>query len=183
MSGARSRSYSLLLFASALAFSAACSHSAPNPSTDPPAPGVPVPAPAPVPTPVPGAALPPPGAAVAAAAQLAHDAGVPSPTVKIVFRTFPARRGVIMWGGKRLGIVDRNAPLVVERPRDSGPLDVVVRVSGYIPVHTRAYTFTDSNVDVRITPLDKKDTIYGFKEPLPPDAGVPFPGEPGEIPE
>ncbi|MEO8177652.1 MAG: hypothetical protein ABI895_02360 [Deltaproteobacteria bacterium] len=180
MSGARSRHYSALLFATALAFSAACSHSTPDPSTDSPAPGVPVPAP--VPTPVPGPALPPPGAAVAAAA-LAHDAGVTSPTVKIVFRTFPARRGVVMWGGKRLGIVDRNAPLVVERPRDSGPLDVVVRVTGYIPVHTRAYTFTDSNVDVRITLLDKKDTIYGFKEPLPPDAGVPFPGEPGEIPE
>jgi hypothetical protein len=114
----------------------------------------------------------------------APDAGAaPSATVKLVFRTFPSRPAVVMWGGKRLGIIDRNKPLVVERPRDSGPLDVIVRSTGFIPVHTRAYTFNDSNIDVKLTLLEKKDTIYGYKEPLPPDAGVPFPSEAAEIPE
>jgi hypothetical protein len=122
------------------------------------------------------------GAALAAAAGAGQgaDAGAPSDTVKVVFRTFPPRRALVMWGSKRLGFIDRNAPLVVERPRDSGPLDVVIRADRYLPVHTRAYTFKDTAIDVRITPIEKKDTIYGYKEPLPPDAGAPFPSDMAE---
>jgi hypothetical protein len=179
--------FGAVLFGPVLALSAACSNSNSSPTATSSSPTAPPPAPAPAapaPTPptAPAPALPT-SAATLASAHLSHDAGVPSSTVKIVFRTFPGRRGVVMWGGKRLGFVDRDTPLVVERPRDSGPLDVVIRVTDYLPVHTRAYTFTDSNIDVRITPLDKKDTIYGYKEPLPPDAGIPFPGEPTDIPE
>lgn len=103
------------------------------------------------------------------------DAGAPlSPTVKLTFRTFPARRASVMWGSKRLGFTDRGKPLVVERPRDSGPLDVVVRSEGFLPVHARAFTFDDAFVDVRITPLEKKDTVYGYQQPLT-DAGAPPP--------
>ncbi|MEY4544269.1 MAG: hypothetical protein RL685_464 [Pseudomonadota bacterium] len=122
--------------------------------------------------------VPPPAVPSATAV----DAGAPpSPNVKLTFRTFPARPSVVMWGSKKLGIIDRNKPLVVERPRDSGPVDVIIRSTGFVPVHTRAYTFTDGNIDVRITPLEKKDTIYGYKEPIL-DAGVPFPGEPIDMP-
>lgn len=111
----------------------------------------------------------------ASAAVRGVDAGKPlSPNVKVTFRTFPGRRASVVWGGKRLGFIDRNKPLVVERPRDSGPLDVVIRSPGFVAVHVRAYTFDDNTVDVKITPNDKKDTIYGFKAPLPPeDAGAP----------
>lgn len=180
---ARARSYSALRFGAVWTLCVACSSSGSKSTTDPAAPAPSAPAPAPVLPPA-IAPVPAPGAAIAAAsASLSYDAGAPPATVKIVFRTYPGRRGVVMWGGKRLGFVDRDTPLVVERPRDSGPIDVVVRVTGYLPVHTRAYTFSDSNIDVRITPVDKKDTLYGYKEPLPPDAGVPFPGEPTEIPE
>jgi hypothetical protein len=102
------------------------------------------------------------------------DAGPPlSPNVKVTFRTFPPRRASVMWGSKRLGFIDRGKPLVVERVRDSGPLDVVVRAEGYIPVHARAYTFNDAVVDVKITPVDKKDTLYGYQQPLA-DAGAPL---------
>jgi hypothetical protein len=102
------------------------------------------------------------------------DAGPPlSPNVKVTFRTFPPRRAGVMWGSKRLGFIDRGKPLVVERVRDSGPLDVIVRAEGYLPVHARAYTFDDAVVDVKITPLDKKDTIYGYQQPLG-DAGAPL---------
>jgi hypothetical protein len=96
--------------------------------------------------------------------------------VKVVFKTYPPRRATVMWGGKRLGVIERGQSLVVERPRDSGPMDVVIRSPGYLPVHARAYTFDNAVVDVRITPVDKKDTIYGYREPLPPeDAGAPLP--------
>jgi hypothetical protein len=103
------------------------------------------------------------------------DAGAPlSPNIKLTFRTFPPRLASVSWGAKRLGWTDRGKPLVVERPRDSGPLDVIVRAKDYLPVHARAYTFDDAFVDVRITPVDKKDTIYGYQQPLT-DAGAPPP--------
>jgi hypothetical protein len=114
------------------------------------------------------AALQPPLSAEATA-----DAGAPlSPNVKLTFRTYPPRRAVVTWGAKRLGFIDRGRPLVVERIRDSGPLDVIVRSQGFLPVHVRAYSFSDANVDVKITPLDKQDTLYGYQQPLT-DAGVP----------
>ena len=102
------------------------------------------------------------------------DAGPPlSPNVKLTFRTFPQRRAAVTWGSKRLGFIDRGKPLVVDRVRDSGPLDVTVRAQGYITVHARAYTFNDANVDIKITPVDKKDTLYGYQQPLG-DAGAPL---------
>jgi hypothetical protein len=85
----------------------------------------------------------------------------------------PAVKATVVWGKHRLGTISPRAPLIVERPRDSGPLDIVVRSPGFLPVHTRAYTFNDTVVDVRLTPLAKKDTLYGYRAPLPADAGAP----------
>lgn len=141
---------------------------APSPAQPAPAEGVPS-APHATPTATAPATIANPPSAVVG------DAGQPlSPNVKVTFRTYPQRRASVMWGGKRLGFIDRAKPLVVERPRDSGPLDVVIRSPGFVPVHVRAYTFDDNTVDVKITPNDKKDTIFGYKQPLPPeDAGAP----------
>jgi hypothetical protein len=61
---------------------------------------------------------------------------------------------------------------VVVRPRDSGPLDVIVRAPGYLPVQTRAHTFADSRVTVKLTTPDQKNTLVGYREPL--DAGTPL---------
>ena len=57
------------------------------------------------------------------------------------------------------------------------PLDnVTVRAAGYLPVNTRAYTFSDTKVIVKVTPVALKHTLFGYREevpvPLPPDAGV-----------
>jgi len=84
-------------------------------------------------------------------------------------RTVPAKRAFVYWGKKRLGITDRKAPLVIQRPRDSGPLDLLVRADDCLPVYTRAYTFDDSTLVVKVTALDQKQTIYGYKAELPPD--------------
>lgn len=76
-------------------------------------------------------------------------------------------------GRKRLGVIPELGELVVERPRDSGPLDVVLTSRGFLPVHTRAYTFGDAVVEVRMTPETERETLFGYKKPLPvPDAGV-----------
>jgi hypothetical protein len=105
------------------------------------------------------------------------DAGPPlSPNVKIVFEVVPKVRATVRRGKETLGVIPRRGTLTIERPRDSGPLDVVIRAPGFVTVFSRAYTFDDATVDVKLTPNDKKDTLYGYKEPLPPeDAGAPEP--------
>ena len=139
---------------------------------------------APAPAPAPAPASPPPSAAPGAPnapsgsqVEIQNDVPTTSPTVKIVFRVLPsAITATIKWGNKKLGIIKPKTSLTVERPRDSGPLDLVLTSQGYIPVHTRAYTFTNSVVLVKMTPVDKKNTIYGYREEIPPetdDAGAP----------
>ena len=114
-----------------------------------------------------GAALPVDVAAPPAAV-------TPSPTVRIVFTIVPTtKKAMVFWGKKRLGIIAPHAPLIVTRPRDSGPLDVVVKSDGYVTVQTRAYTFADNKVSVKLTALDEKNTLLGYREELPPDGGVP----------
>lgn len=105
-------------------------------------------------------------------------------TVRISIQTVPPRKALVKWGRKSLGVVPAPRPLVIERPRDSGPLDLVLRASGYLPVHTRVYTFNDSRVLVRLTPPEEKNKLFGYREePAPtPDAGAPVPATPGATP-
>jgi hypothetical protein len=95
-----------------------------------------------------------------------------SSNVRITFTTVPSQKAMVYWGKKRLGVIAPRQPLIIERPRDSGPLDVIVRAAGYLPVETRAYTFADSKVAVKLTPPDQKKTLLGYRE-APPDAGAP----------
>jgi hypothetical protein len=114
------------------------------------------------------------GAAAPAAAK------PPSANVRIVFTVLPSsKKATVSWGKKKLGVIAPHAPLIVQRPRDSGPLDVIVRADGCVPVQTRAYTFEDSKVAVKVTPNDQKNTLLGYREEVPTaDGGVPAGGNP-----
>jgi hypothetical protein len=114
------------------------------------------------------------------AAQPAPSASAPpSTTVEVVFTTTPAVNATVTWGKQRLGQVTGRKPLVVVRPRDSGPLDVVVSAPGFLPVHTRAHTFADNKLLVKLTRPDQKSTLLGYRQPIDagpsdaPDGGVP----------
>jgi hypothetical protein len=98
-----------------------------------------------------------------------------SDIVHITIQTVPPRKAQVKWGRKSLGPIPAPRALVVERPRDSGPLDLAIRASGFLPVHTRAYTFTDSRVAVKLTPPSEKSKLFGYREEAAanPDAGVP----------
>lgn len=98
----------------------------------------------------------------------------PVEMVHISIQTVPARKALVKWGRKNMGMIPAPKPLVLERPRDSGPLDLVIRMTGYLPVHTRAYTFSDSRVLVKLTQPTEKNKLFGYKqEPTPaPDAGT-----------
>ncbi|HTA20603.1 MAG TPA: hypothetical protein VK989_15025 [Polyangia bacterium] len=109
----------------------------------------------------------------------------PAPTVKITLITVPVQKRVLVfWGKKRLGIIAPHQPLIIQRPRDSGPLDLIFQCEGFVPVQTRAYTFGDSKVAVKLTPLDQKNTLLGYREEVPeappaPDGGVSSAPPPG----
>jgi hypothetical protein len=136
-----------------------------------------------------GGAQPPAPASGSALAPVA-DGGAPSPNVKITFQTIPPEKAVVSWGKKPIGIINRlpKKPLIIERPRDSGPMDVVVRAKNpaknYLPVRTRAYTFSDTKVLVKLTLVEEKKTLFGYREEIPdgglseggrPDGGAPPP--------
>ncbi len=88
----------------------------------------------------------------------------------VVFATMPPATATVTWGRKSLGKITPGKPLVVVRPRDSGPLDVMVRATGYFPVQTRGHTFSDNRVMVKLTPLENESELLGYRAPL--DAGV-----------
>jgi hypothetical protein len=88
----------------------------------------------------------------------------------IVFITSPNVTATVTWGKKLLGKILPGKPLVVVRPRDSGPLDVMVRAAGYLAVQTRAHTFSNSRVLVKLTTPEKKSELLGYRIPL--EAGV-----------
>src|SRR5450432_1872077 len=108
----------------------------------------------------PAASLPPP----------VPTPAVPQPTtVKITITTVPPQKKVfVLWGKKRLGMIAPKAPLILQRPRDSGPLDLLIQCEGFVTVQTRAYTFADTKLIVKLTPLDQKNTILGYREEVPP---------------
>src|SRR5450432_4891190 len=130
-----------------------------------------------------------PDAARAAAPSGAPTAAAPAPlasTVKITIISVPTQKRVfVFWGKKKLGMIAPHQPLILQRPRDSGPLDLIIQCEGYVPVQTRAYTFGDSKLAVKLTPVDQKNTLLGYREEVPPpapaDAGVPAP-PPGAAP-
>jgi hypothetical protein len=132
-----------------------------------------------VPPPPPAASAPvvPPAQADAGAAKPVAATAPPEPlreNARITFVTSPPAHATVSWGKVRLGVITPKQALVVVRPRDSGPLDVVVRAPGYMQVTTRAHTFGDSRIIVKLTTLEQKSTLLGYKTPIdagPPDAG------------
>jgi len=105
------------------------------------------------------------------------------PNIKIFVRVTPSAakggpdKALVFWGKKKLG----ETPVTLERPRDSGPVDLVVRAEGFFPVHTRAYTVKNDVLYVRMTKLEDRMKLFGAKqevETAPPGGeGVPG-GEP-----
>ncbi|HEX3698860.1 MAG TPA: hypothetical protein VH374_26050 [Polyangia bacterium] len=107
----------------------------------------------------------------------------PSETVRIVLTVIPSTATAkVLLGKKVLGVVPPRKPLVIVRPRDSGPLDVLVRADGFLPVQTRIYTFADSKLGVKLTAPDDKKTLLGYREPPPPPPPEEAPAVPGAAP-
>jgi hypothetical protein len=124
----------------------------------------------PVPAPKPAA----PAAAPAAEPSVADEefvgeapeANPTSQTVKIKLVADPNRKARVFWGRKDLGL----APLELERPRGSGPLDLVVIAPGALPLHTRVFTDRDDKLGLRLYSESEAPNLLGYRpsEPSPP---------------
>jgi hypothetical protein len=89
--------------------------------------------------------------------------------VKIIVRSAPPK-SLVFWGKKKLG----ETPVTLERPRDSGPVDLVVKSDGFFPLHTRAYTFRNDTIYAKLTKLEDRMSLFGAKH----DATTQLPAAP-----
>jgi hypothetical protein len=64
----------------------------------------------------------------------------------------------VFWGRKDLGV----APLQIERPRGSGPLDLLIVADGALPLHTRVFTDRDGGLAVRLYAESEAPGLLGY---------------------
>lgn len=88
------------------------------------------------------------------------DAG-PRAKVRLVLKVSPADAEVF-WGARRLGVAKRGVPFEIERPEDSGPLDLTLRAAGYLPYHTRLFSERDDRVGIELVRPDQASTLIGW---------------------
>jgi hypothetical protein len=136
------------------------------------------PEPAPKPVEAPPAAPPPAAAPAPVAAEPsvadeelvgeAPEADPTSETVTIKLVADPQRKAQVFWGRKNLGL----APLELQRPRGSGPLDLVVIAPGALPLHTRVFTDRDDKLSLRLYSEAEAPNLLGYRPPeaVPPPA-------------
>jgi len=77
----------------------------------------------------------------------------------------------VFWGGKKIGTAGKQ-PFELERPRASGPLDLIIRAPGFLPYHTRLYTDRDDRLTVRLWRPEEASGLLGWK-PVAPNAPAP----------
>jgi hypothetical protein len=82
-----------------------------------------------------------------------------SDTVKIKVIVDARRQAHVVWGRKDFGV----APLEIQRPRNSGPLDLVVVAPGYLPLHARALTDRDDVLSLRIYSAAEAPQLLGYR--------------------
>lgn len=117
-------------------------------------------------------ALTPPAATDEAAEEEDLNAEAPeqdpgSPNVKIRIDVVPrSARPVVFWGRQKLG----EPPVTIERPRRSGPMDVLITATGYLDYHTRLFTDRDDKLSVVMVRATEAGNMLGYKRR--PDAGV-----------
>jgi hypothetical protein len=82
-----------------------------------------------------------------------------SETVTIKVIVDARRKAHVIWGLKDLG----EAPIEIVRPRNSGPLDLVVTAPGCLPLHTRALTDRDDKLVLRLYAEAEAPQLLGFR--------------------
>ena len=82
--------------------------------------------------------------------------GGPQVTLKLLADA--AKKAHVFWGRKDLGV----APLEIQRPRGSGPLDLLVTAPGFLPLHTRVFTDRDDVLALRLYDAESARGLLGY---------------------
>jgi hypothetical protein len=64
----------------------------------------------------------------------------------------------VFWGRKDLGV----APLEFQRPRGSGPVDLLIVADQALPLHTRVFTDRDNSLAVRLYGENDAAGLLGY---------------------
>lgn len=96
-----------------------------------------------------------------------------SQMVKLKLEVYPrSARAMVTWGAKKLG----PPPIELERPRASGPIDLVVKADGFLDHHTRLFTDRDDRLSVSLRSVrNGPPAPVGSPNDDPPSIGVPAP--------
>jgi len=148
----------------------ACDRPAPAPPAAPP----PVHH-APAPAAPPPAAPPPPAPAEAPVKEdedlraEEREADPRSELVKLKLIVTPGAKGTVHWGRKKLAdLQPGHMTLDTERPRNSGPLDLLIRADGFLPHHVRLFTDRDDKLSVHLVRPDQASGLLGYRPPSAP---------------
>jgi hypothetical protein len=89
-----------------------------------------------------------------------------SEKVKLKLTLTPVATGVVLWGRKKLAELKPGQMTVeIERPRESGPLDLLVKTTGFLPHHIRLFTDRDDRLSVRLVRPDDARGLLGYRRP------------------
>ena len=138
-----------------------------RPRPPPPAPPAPPAAPAAPPVAAPPPVAPPAQAAPQDDEELQgeeREANPRSETVKLKLIVTPAAKGTVHWGRKKLAdLQPGKMTLDTERPRNSGPLDLLIRADGFLPHHVRLFTDRDDKLSVHLVRPDQAQGLLGYR--------------------
>lgn len=82
------------------------------------------------------------------------------PAVTLTLKTEPKVRATVYHGKEVLGAT----PLTLTWPKDSGPIDITLKASGYLTVNSRLYTHKDDRVTVNMFKVDQSHLLFGYRK-------------------
>jgi hypothetical protein len=93
-----------------------------------------------------------------------REANPSSETVTLTLTISPPVKAVVMWGAKQLARTAPDSPTVeLERPRNSGPLDLEIRAEGFLPHHTRVHSDRNDKLSVHLVRPSEASSLLGFR--------------------
>ena len=93
-----------------------------------------------------------------------REANPLSETVALTLSISPPVKALVMWGSKQLARVAPDNPTVaLQRPRNTGPLDLDIRAEGFLPHHTRLYSDRNDKVSVRLVRPAEAAGLLGYR--------------------
>lgn len=91
-----------------------------------------------------------------------------SANVKLRIDVSPkSARPTVFWGKRKLG----DSSVTIERPRRSGPVDIMITANGFLDYHTRLFTDRDDKLSIVMVRATEAGNMLGYKRK--PDAGEP----------